>query len=184
MMAKGFSHLDASGRAAMVDISDKPVTRRVAEASCFVRLRRETLAQLDRLPKGDAVAVARIAGIQAAKRCDEWIPLAHSLPLEQVEISLVPQLDDDVERTGVRIESRVVVTAKTGAEMEALLACSAAALALYDMVKAVERDAEIGALRLDRKSGGRSGDYVRRADGSAAAASSDQVPQQPVVKLS
>lgn len=152
---RSFSHLDAQGRARMVDVSDKPVTRREAAASCLVRLSATTLDRLADLPKGDALAVARLAGIQAAKRADEWIPLAHSLPLDRVEVEFERAPD------GLAIRSRVVVTARTGAEMEALVACAAAALAVYDMVKAVERGAEITALRLEAKSGGRSGDWAR-----------------------
>jgi cyclic pyranopterin phosphate synthase len=152
-----FSHLDRQGSAHMVDVSEKPVTRRVAEASCRVLLSAQTLIRLSNLPKGDAFAVARLAGIQGAKRTAEMIPLTHSLPLDQVEVELAPVPD------GVEIRSRVVVTARTGAEMEALLACSTAALALYDMVKAVERGAVITDLRLDAKSGGRSGSYRRGA---------------------
>ena len=139
----------------MVDVSGKPVTRRVARASCLVELSAETLERLGELPKGDALAVARLAGVQAAKRAAEWIPLAHPLPLDRVEIELAR------EPRGLRIRSEVVCTARTGAEMEALVACSAAALALYDMVKAVERGAVIGELRLDAKSGGASGDWTR-----------------------
>jgi len=139
----------------MVDVSAKTVTRRVAEASCRVILRPDTVARLRSLPKGDAFAVARIAGIQAAKRTDELIPLAHTLPLESVDVDFEPQED------GLIIRGRVVVTAKTGAEMEALVACSQAALALYDMVKAVEKGAVITDLRLETKSGGASGDYQR-----------------------
>lgn len=141
----------------MVDVSGKAITRRVAEASCRVLMSAETLARLAHLPKGDAYAVARLAGIQAAKRTDEWIPLAHSLPLDQVEVALEPR------EGGVRIHSRVVATARTGAEMEALVACSAAALALYDMIKAVERTAVVTDLRLEKKSGGKSGDFRREA---------------------
>lgn len=150
-----FSHLDEHGRARMVDVSEKPVTRRVAEASCRLLCARETVARLDSLPKGDAIAVARLAGIQAAKRTDEWIPLAHTLPLDSVEVTVVP---GDAE---VRIASRVTVTARTGAEMEALVACAAAALAVYDMVKAIDRTASITDLRLEAKSGGRSGEFQR-----------------------
>lgn len=139
----------------MVDVSDKPVTRRVAEASCRVLLSAQTLIRLANLPKGDAFAVARLAGIQGAKRTAEMIPLAHSLPLDQVEVDLRPIPD------GIEIRSRVVATARTGAEMEALVACSTAALALYDMVKAVERGVVITDLRLDTKSGGQSGSYRR-----------------------
>ncbi len=139
----------------MVDVSSKAVSRRLAGASCRVALRPETVERLGRMPKGDAVAVARLAGIQAAKRVDELIPLAHTLNLDHVEIEVEP------EAGGVVIRSRVVVTARTGAELEALVACAHAALALYDMVKAVEREAVITDLRLDRKSGGKSGDYRR-----------------------
>jgi len=155
MSEADFSHLDPQGRAAMVDVSEKPVSRRVAEASCRVLLQPETIGRLDRLPKGDAVTIARLAGIQAAKRTGEWIPLAHTLDPELVEIEIH---SGDSE---VRISSRVVVTARTGAEMEALVACSAAALALYDMVKAIDRAAVVTDLRLERKSGGVRGDYRR-----------------------
>ena len=151
-----FSHLDESGRAHMVDVSDKPVTRRAAEASCRVTLSAETVKKLGDLPKGDAIAVARLAGVQGAKRTAELIPLAHPLGLEQVEVSVVPADD------GVEIRSQVIVNARTGAEMEALVACSTAALALYDMVKAVERRATITDLRLEHKSGGRSGEFRRQ----------------------
>lgn len=147
----------------MVDVSGKAVTRRVAEASCRVLLPAEVLGRLDRLPKGDALVVARLAGIQAAKRTGELVPLAHPLPLEQVEVDLEPTAGGD-RWSGVRVRSRVVVTARTGAEMEALYACAGAALALYDMVKAVSRGCEVTDLRLERKSGGRSGDWRRRDD--------------------
>jgi cyclic pyranopterin monophosphate synthase len=150
-----FSHLDERGTARMVDVSGKQVTRRVARASCLVRLSPDTLARLRDLPKGDALAVARLAGVQAAKRTSDWIPLAHPLPLDRVTVDLAPVAG------GLRIDSEVVATARTGAEMEALVACSAAALALYDMVKAVERGAEITDLRLEAKSGGASGDWSR-----------------------
>lgn len=150
-----FSHLDKAGEAHMVDVSAKKVTRRVAAASCRVLLTESTVARLGDLPKGDAFAVARLAGIQAAKRTDSLIPLCHSLPLEQVEVEIGPAAG------GVEIRSKIVVTAKTGAEMEALVACSTAALALYDMVKAVERGAVVTDLRLESKSGGRSGQWNR-----------------------
>lgn len=154
---RGFTHLDARGEARMVDVSDKPVTRRVAAASCLIRLSPATLDQLADLPKGDALAVARVAGIQAAKRADEWIPLAHPLPLDRVEIDFAREPD------GLRILGRVVATARTGAEMEALVACAAAALALYDMVKAVERGATVTDLRLESKSGGAHSNWTRGA---------------------
>ena len=154
---KSFSHLDETGTANMVDVSEKSVTRRLAEASCRVELSPETLAKLADLPKGDALGVARIAGIQAAKKTSDLVPLAHSLMLDQVEVDF-KRVD-----TGVEIRSRVLVNARTGAEMEALMACSVAALALYDMVKAVQRDAVVTDLRLESKSGGRSGEYRRQS---------------------
>lgn len=153
-----FSHLDDRGRARMVDVSGKEVTRRVAEASCRVRMDPEVVRRLDALPKGDAFAVARLAGIAGAKRTGDLVPLAHPLPLDQVEVELEP---GDGE---VRIRSRIVATARTGAEMEALTACAAAALALYDMVKAVARGAVITDLRLEAKSGGARGDYRREPE--------------------
>lgn len=155
------SHLGSSGRARMVDVSEKPVTRRRATASCRVLLSAATVARLAELPKGDAYAVARLAGIQGAKRTAELVPLAHPLPIDRVEVEVVAADD------GVEIRSEVVTTARTGAEMEALVACSLAALALYDMVKAIERGAVVTALRLESKSGGASGDY--RRDGPAGA---------------
>ncbi len=145
----------------MVDVSEKPVTRRTAEASCRVLLSDETVRRLAELPKGDAYVVARVAGVQAAKRASEWIPLAHPLALEDVQVEIEPVAG------GVRIHSRTVVTARTGAEMEALVACSAASLALYDMVKAVERQAVVTDLRLERKTGGTRGDFRRTGSGQA-----------------
>ena len=150
------SHLDRNGRARMVDVSEKAITRRVAEASCRVTMSENTAAILAELPKGDAIAVARLAGVQGAKKTSELVPLAHPISLEQIELDVKPIAG------GVEIRSRVVVTAKTGAEMEALAACSTAALALYDMIKAVERDAVITDLRLEHKSGGRSGEFRRQ----------------------
>lgn len=151
-----FSHLDDQGYARMVDVSQKPITRRIAAASCRVLLSEDTREQLSSLPKGDALAVAKLAGVQGAKRTDELIPLAHPLSLEQVEVEIEPIAE------GVAIRSRVIVNARTGAEMEALTACATAALTLYDMVKSAERNAVISDLRLESKSGGRSGEYRRR----------------------
>ncbi|MGE0640295.1 MAG: cyclic pyranopterin monophosphate synthase MoaC [Thermoanaerobaculia bacterium] len=159
------SHLDAVGRAAMVDVSAKPVTRRTASASCRLICESATLDRLEELPKGDAFAVARIAGIQAAKRTDEWIPLAHTLPVEEIAV----EFERRAGELGIR--SRVVATARTGAEMEALVACAAAALAVYDMVKAIDRGAVVSDLRLEEKSGGASGDYLRETDEPASAGS-------------
>lgn len=158
-----FSHLDREGRARMVDVSTKAITRREARASCRVLFSAATRDRLASLPKGDAIAVARLAGIAAAKRVDELIPLAHTLPLDEVAIDIHPTPE------GVRIESRIVVTARTGAELEALAACSSAALALYDMIKAVEKGAVITDLRLEEKSGGRSGHYRREEAGTGEA---------------
>ena len=149
------SHLDADGAPHMVDVSRKEVTRRVAEASCRVVLSPDTVGRLARLPKGDALTVARLAGIQGAKETSRLIPLCHPLALDQVEVEIETRSDDVV------IRSKVVTHGRTGAEMEALTACATAALALYDMVKAVERRAEITDLRLEAKSGGRSGAFRR-----------------------
>jgi cyclic pyranopterin phosphate synthase len=153
--ADSFSHLDDSGHAKMVDVSEKSVTRRTAEASCRVEISKETVERLSDMPKGDAYVVAKLAGVQGAKRTAELIPLAHPLNLEQIEVEVEPASN------GVEIRSRVVVNARTGAEMEALVACSTAALALYDMVKAVEREAKITDICLERKSGGVRGDFRR-----------------------
>lgn len=146
----------------MVDVSDKAVTRRVAAASCRVHLAPSTIARLGSMPKGDAITVARLAGIQAAKRVDELIPLAHTLPLDHVDLEIEPAVDHVVVR------SRITVTARTGAELEALVACAQGALALYDMVKAVEKEAVITDLRLEAKRGGRSGDWRRAGDDGTA----------------
>jgi cyclic pyranopterin monophosphate synthase len=151
------THLDARGRARMVDVSTKPVTRREAVAEGFVRMQAETLARVaaGTLPKGDVLAVARIAGIMAAKRTPELVPLCHPLPITSVEVELTP------ETGGVRIRSRVAVDARTGVEMEALTAVAVAALTLYDMCKAVDRGMTIDEIALVEKRGGRSGTWIR-----------------------
>jgi cyclic pyranopterin phosphate synthase len=151
------SHIDAKGRARMVDIGAKPVTRREAVASAFVKLGPETLrlVRTNALAKGDVLATARLAGIQGAKRAHELVPLAHPIPLENVAVDL------DLEKTGLRVRCRVAAEAKTGAEMEALTGAAVAALTVYDMVKAVERRAEVVRLRLEFKSGGKSGVFRR-----------------------
>ena len=153
------SHLDAQGRAQMVDVGEKPVTRRVCVARGEVRMAPATLAHIveGTAPKGDVLATARLAGIQAAKRTDEWIPLCHSLPLDSVEVDLAA----DSERSRVTIEARVRAHARTGVEMEALVAVSAAGLAIYDMCKAVDRGMTIESVRLESKSGGKSGEWKR-----------------------
>ena len=151
------SHLDEHGNARMVDVSDKEVTQREATAIGRVRMQPSTLAMIveGRAPKGDVFATARIAGIMAAKRTHELIPLCHPLPISGIEVRLEPGVDGDA----VEIEATVRVTARTGVEMEALTAVSVAALTVYDMCKAVERGMTIEAVRLTAKSGGRSGDY-------------------------
>jgi len=158
-MDRELSHLDASGRARMVDVGDKPVTRRECVARAEVRMEPETLDRIarGRMPKGDVLATARIAGIQAAKRTGEWIPLCHPLPLDSVELDLVA----DREGSRLRVEACVRAQARTGVEMEALVAVSAAALCVYDMCKAVDRGMLIEAVRLVSKSGGKSGTWTR-----------------------
>lgn len=153
------THLDAEGNARMVDVGDKDVTRRRAEASCRV-LMAPTTADAVRnqsLKKGDVLSVARIAGIQGAKRTADLIPLCHPLALSHVSVEL------GVESDHVWVRATVEVTDRTGVEMEALTACSVAALTVYDMCKAVDRDMAITDLVLEHKSGGRSGDYRRRS---------------------
>jgi cyclic pyranopterin phosphate synthase len=146
----------------MVDVSAKPVTAREAVACGEVTMRPATLALVaaGTMPKGDVLAVAKLAGVMAAKRTSDLVPLCHPLPLSHVDVTLVP----DPEGSRVLIESRVRVEARTGVEMEALTAVAVAGLTLYDMCKAVDREMTIGAIRLLEKRGGRSGTFVRRAD--------------------
>ena len=155
-MAKKLSHYDGSGRARMVDVSGKPATRREAEASGFVAIKPEVLAALPSNPKGDPLEVARIAGIMAAKRTSELIPMCHPLPLSLVDVEV------RVCENGLAITSKVATTAETGVEMEALTAVSISALTLYDMLKAADKGIEIREIVLERKSGGKSGDYRRK----------------------
>ena len=158
-MAEELSHLDAKGRARMVDVGEKPITRRVCVARGEVRMAPETLARISEgtLPKGDVLAAARLAGIQAAKRTDEWIPLCHSLSLDAVEIGLVP----DPAGSRVVIQARAQAHGRTGVEMEALVAVSAAGLTIYDMCKAIDRGMTLGEVQLVSKSGGKSGEWTR-----------------------
>jgi cyclic pyranopterin phosphate synthase len=160
--ARRLSHLDRRGRARMVDVSAKAVTVREAVARGRVCMRPATLARIaaGALPKGDVLAVARLAGIMAAKRTADLIPLCHPLPLSHVDVELTP----DEKEACVRIEGRVRVEARTGVEMEALTAVAVAGLTLYDMCKAVDREMTIEAIRLVGKSGGRSGSFVRRGE--------------------
>ncbi len=155
------SHFDARGRAAMVDISAKPATRREAEASALVVMSPEVIKALPENPKGDPFEIARIAGISAAKRTAELIPLCHSLPLSHVDVRL------HLCENGVSIASTAATTAPTGVEMEALVAASVAALTIYDMCKGLDKSIEIRQVVLQRKSGGKSGEY-RRTSGSNA----------------
>jgi cyclic pyranopterin monophosphate synthase len=153
------THLDAGGRASMVDVGDKPATERRALARAIVRVSRETAAKVSAgdAPKGDVIGVARIAGIQAAKRTSELIPLCHPLTLSYVGVEGAI----DVDRGEIELTAEARTTGPTGVEMEALTAASVAALTVYDMVKGVERGAEIAGVSLLEKSGGRSGEWRR-----------------------
>lgn len=159
-MSEGFSHFDEHGGSRMVDVSEKPATRREARASGRVRMQPTTLQAIASraLSKGDVLEVARLAGIQGAKRTAELIPLCHPLGLDAVRLELAMEPPDTL-----RIEATVTTVGRTGVEMEALTAVSAAALTVYDMCKAVDRGMTIDGIRLEEKSGGRSGTY-RRAD--------------------
>ena len=149
------SHYDRAGRARMVDVSGKTASKREAEASAFVAIKPAVLAELPRNPKGDPLEVARIAGIMAAKRTSELIPMCHPLPLALVDV------DVRLCENGVAITSRVATTAETGVEMEALVAASVSALTIYDMLKGADKGIEIRRVVLERKSGGKSGEYRR-----------------------
>jgi cyclic pyranopterin monophosphate synthase len=154
-MAKALSHYDGGGRAKMVDVSGKLATKREAEASAFVAIKPEVLAALPKNPKGDPLEVARLAGIMAAKRTADLIPLCHPLPLSLVDVSV------RLCENGVAISTKVATTAVTGVEMEALVAATVSALTVYDMCKAADKGIEIQRVVLERKSGGKSGEYRR-----------------------
>jgi len=154
-MAKRLSHYDEDGRARMVNVSGKNETRRTAEASAFVEMSAEVLAALPRNPKGDPLEVARVAGIMAAKRTSELIPMCHPVPLSHIAVEM------HVCENGVAITSEVTTTAVTGVEMEALVAASIAALTVYDMCKALDKAIAVREVVLQRKSGGKSGDFAR-----------------------
>ncbi len=158
-MSETFSHLNSSGNARMVDVSAKGETSRSARAEGFVAMNVATrrLVADKAIPKGDVFTVARVAGIQAAKRTGEWIPLCHPLPLSGVHVDLT------LTETGVHITATATCVGRTGVEMEALVAVSAAALTVYDMCKSVDKGMVIGAVRLLEKTGGKSGDW--KADG-------------------
>jgi cyclic pyranopterin phosphate synthase len=150
------SHYDPAGRASMVDVSAKAPTQRSAEASAFVEMSRAVLKALPSNKKGDPLEIARIAGIGAAKRTSELIPMCHSVPLSFVDVTT------EVCENGVKIGSRATTTAQTGVEMEALVAASVAALTVYDMCKALDKGIRIREVVLERKTGGKSGDYLRK----------------------
>lgn len=155
------THFDESGASRMVDVTGKPVTQRSARASALIRMEEATLSLIldRRLAKGDVLEVARLAGIMAAKRTGELIPLCHPLGLDSVEVSLIP-----VESSRLRIEATAKIEARTGVEMEALTAVAVAALTVYDMCKAVDRSMVIEQVRLEEKTGGRSGHFRRQSD--------------------
>lgn len=159
-MAAKLSHYDDSGRARMVDVSGKRPSVREAQASAFVAMSAQVLGAVAGNPKGDPLETARIAGIMAAKRTAELIPLCHPLPLSHVDVTL-RQCEN-----GIAISSTVKTAAETGVEMEALVAASVAALTIYDMCKAADKGIEIREVVLERKSGGKSGDYARTKAGA------------------
>jgi len=154
------SHLDEQGRAKMVDVSDKDVTARIAVARGTIHMRTETLALIldDKIEKGDVFSVARVAGVMAAKKTSELIPMCHPLNITSVEIDLTPAKNP----ARVEIETSVRVSGKTGVEMEAMTAVAVAGLTIYDMCKAVDREMSIGEIRLVKKSGGKSGMFLRK----------------------
>jgi cyclic pyranopterin phosphate synthase len=158
-MSAKLTHLDEQGRARMVDVGAKDVTERVCTARAEVQMARATLDAITSgtAPKGDVFATARLAGILAAKRTGDWIPLAHPLPLDAVEV----RLDADPAASCVRIEATARAHWRTGVEMEAMVAASAAGLTIYDMCKALDRGMSLTAVRLVRKSGGKSGEWLR-----------------------
>ena len=155
-MAKKLSHYDEAGRARMVDVSGKALSRREAEASAFVSLPPAVVKALPKNPKGDPLEVARFAGIMAAKRTSELIPMCHALPLSHVDVEM------SLCENGVAITTKVATTAETGVEMEALVAAGVSALTIYDMLKGVDKGIEIRDIVLERKSGGKSGEYRRK----------------------
>jgi cyclic pyranopterin phosphate synthase len=159
MSSEVLTHLDAKGRARMVDVGAKPQTDRVAVARAVVRMTPKTAAAVvaGDAPKGDVIGTARLAAIQAAKRTDEWIPLCHTLPLDGVDVDI----DVDAGQGTVIVTTTARVHARTGVEMEAMVGCAAGALCVYDMVKGIERGVVIERVELLEKSGGRSGTWRR-----------------------
>lgn len=166
------THFDKEGRARMVDVGAKPVTRRTAIAIGKITMKPETLRRIlnKRIEKGDAFGVARVAGIMAAKKTAEMIPMCHPLAIDSVEIHFQP----DTRRSEVKIQTRVSCSGKTGVEMEALVATAAAALTIYDMCKAVDRGMVVSEIMLMKKSGGKSGTYIRKKEGRKKDSSDDE----------
>src|ERR1700744_579182 len=163
------SHYDEAGRARMVDVSTKPATRREATASAFVALSKAVLKALPKNPKGNPLEVARFAGIAAAKRTSDLIPMCHPLPLSFIDVTT------EVCENGVQVSSKAATTAQTGVEMEALMAATVAALTIYDMCKALDKSIAIREIVLERKSGGKSGEFLRsEAVGHSATPRDDQ----------
>ncbi|HSM25862.1 MAG TPA: cyclic pyranopterin monophosphate synthase MoaC [Anaerolineaceae bacterium] len=158
MKNKNLTHIDSKGNAKMVDVGEKPVSHRIARAKGQVKLLASTVDMIKQglMKKGDVLTVAKIAGIQGAKRTSELIPLCHPLIINQIDLDI--SIDDELP--GVQIEASVITDGKTGVEMEALTAVSIAALTIYDMVKAVEKSAQIENIRLVEKRGGLSGDIL------------------------
>jgi len=154
-----FTHFDREGRARMVDVSRKLPTERVAVASGKISMKPSTLQRImdKKIEKGDPLGVARVAGIIAAKRTSDFIPMCHPLTLDNIELQLFP----DVKASAIGIKTRVKSTGKTGVEMEALMGTAVAALTIYDMCKAVDRGMIISEIMLQKKSGGKSGTYIR-----------------------
>lgn len=154
-MTDKLSHYDQQGHVAMVDVSAKTATKRTAMAHAFISLSGEVIEALPRNPKGDPLEIARIAGIQAAKRTSDLIPLCHPLPLTHADVKC------ELQQNGVEITATAATTAQTGVEMEALTAVTVAALTIYDMVKALDKSIEITSVHLVEKTGGKSGTYKR-----------------------
>jgi cyclic pyranopterin phosphate synthase len=154
---KKLSHFDSAGSPRMVDVSEKPLTRREARAHAFVRIATKVLGQLPENPKGNPLEIARIAGIAAAKRTADLIPLCHPLALAHVDVEIA------IRKKGVRIVTKAATTGQTGVEMEALTAAAIAALTVYDMVKALDKSIEIQDLYLLEKTGGKSGEFRRKS---------------------
>lgn len=161
-MSDKLTHFNEQGKAIMVDVGDKDITRRVAVARGEIRMQPDTLSRIldKRVAKGDVLDVARLAGIMAAKKTPELIPLCHPLLIDSIEVDFTP----DAEKSLVKIEATVRVNGRTGVEMEALTAVSVAALTIYDMCKAVDKNMTIGHIRLVEKQGGRSGHFINSGE--------------------